>query len=179
MLPCPVLAPRIAKPTYYFPLATSDKRPGDIHSQEDCIMSDHVNHPTHYTSHPSDIEIIEMTRSMLTCEGNMFKYVSRADLKGDATDNLLKAKKYNEFADDVEIRSLQIANQFKLARFVAAEPNPLKATLFRLIGGQSYRPERRDAIDYLLDMLIRDAKAAKKFGLEGLITENLFLRAFP
>ena len=28
-----VLAPRIAKPTYFFPLASSDKRPGDIHSQ--------------------------------------------------------------------------------------------------------------------------------------------------
>jgi hypothetical protein len=132
-------------------------------------MSDHVNHPTHYTSHPSGIEIIEMTRSMLTCEGNMFKYVSRADLKGDATDNLLKAKKYNEFADDVEISSLQIANQFKLARFVAAEPNPVKATLFRLIGGQAYSPERRDAIDYLLDMLITDAEAAEEAKFNELV----------
>lgn len=58
-------------------------------------MNDNVNHPKHYTSHPSGIEVIEITEHMNFCLGNVIKYVLRADLKHeDATTDLEKARWY-------------------------------------------------------------------------------------
>lgn len=50
---------------------------------------DNVNHPEHYTSHPSGIECIEVTRHYCFSIGNAIKYLWRAGLKKDAslTDN--------------------------------------------------------------------------------------------
>jgi hypothetical protein len=47
-------------------------------------MNDPVNHPSHYTSHPSGIEVIQITEHMNFCLGNSVKYILRAGLK-DAT----------------------------------------------------------------------------------------------
>ena len=47
------------------------------HTQED----DPVNHPSHYTSHPSGIEAIEITRHMSFNLGNAMKYLWRNGLK--------------------------------------------------------------------------------------------------
>lgn len=54
-------------------------------------MSDQVNHPSHYTSHPSGIECIQVTEHMGFNLGNAIKYVWRADLKADALEDLRKA----------------------------------------------------------------------------------------
>ena len=43
--------------------------------------NDVVNHPKHYTSHPSKIECIQVTRHMGFNLGNAMKYIWRADLK--------------------------------------------------------------------------------------------------
>ena len=56
--------------------------------------SDPVNHPAHYTSHPSGIECIEVTRHMGFNLGNALKYIWRADLKGNALEDLKKARWY-------------------------------------------------------------------------------------
>jgi hypothetical protein len=50
---------------------------------------DNVNHPEHYTSHPSGIECIEIARCYPFSIGNAIKYLWRAGLKKDAslTDN--------------------------------------------------------------------------------------------
>ena len=53
---------------------------------------DLVNHPDHYTSHPSGIECIQITEHMGFCLGSAFKYIWRADLKDDAIQDLKKAK---------------------------------------------------------------------------------------
>lgn len=45
--------------------------------------SDAVNHPKHYTSHPSGVECIEITEHMNFNVGNAFKYLWRAGLKSD------------------------------------------------------------------------------------------------
>lgn len=45
------------------------------------ITVDQVNHPTHYTAHPSGIEAIEITRHMNFNLGNAIKYIWRAGLK--------------------------------------------------------------------------------------------------
>jgi hypothetical protein len=57
-------------------------------------MGDNVNHPKHYTSHPSGIEAIEVTQHYNFCVGNALKYLWRAGLKGDAVEDLKKAVWY-------------------------------------------------------------------------------------
>lgn len=47
------------------------------------IKEDLVNHPKHYTSHPSGIECIDITRHYCFDIGNAIKYLWRAGLKVD------------------------------------------------------------------------------------------------
>lgn len=63
---------------------------------------DLVNHPPHYTSHPSGIECIEITRHMGFNLGNAFKYIWRADLKGQSIQDLEKAIFY--LKDEISLR---------------------------------------------------------------------------
>ena len=57
-------------------------------------MSDPVNSPSHYTSHPSGIQCIQITEHMGFCLGNAMKYIWRADLKGNDIEDLRKAIYY-------------------------------------------------------------------------------------
>jgi len=57
-------------------------------------MNDPVNHPSHYTSHPSGVEVIQITEHMNFCLGNAVKYILRADHKGNAVQDLEKAAWY-------------------------------------------------------------------------------------
>ena len=52
---------------------------------------DNVNHPKHYTSHPSGIEAIQITEHMNFCLGNAVKYILRCDMKGAPMEDLHKA----------------------------------------------------------------------------------------
>jgi hypothetical protein len=58
--------------------------------------ADTVNHPTHYTEHPSGVECIQITEHMGFNLGNAFKYIWRCDLKRDAVEDLRKAVWYVE-----------------------------------------------------------------------------------
>lgn len=55
---------------------------------------DPVNHPKHYTNHPSGIECITITEHMSFNLGNALKYIWRSDLKHDAIEDLKKARWY-------------------------------------------------------------------------------------
>lgn len=57
-------------------------------------MNDPVNHPKHYTSHPSGVECIEITEHLNFCIGNAIKYLWRAGLKGEQVEDLRKARWY-------------------------------------------------------------------------------------
>lgn len=57
---------------------------------------DAVQHPKHYTSHPSGVECIEITEHMGFNLGNALKYIWRCDLKADAIEDLKKAVWYIE-----------------------------------------------------------------------------------
>jgi len=57
-------------------------------------MTDLVNHPPHYTSHPSGVECIQVVEHMKFCLGNAIKYIWRADLKGNDIEDLEKAAFY-------------------------------------------------------------------------------------
>lgn len=69
-------------------------------------MTDMVNHPPHYTNHPSGIEVIEITEHMNFCLGNAIKYILRSDQKGRQIEDLKKAAWYI----DREINRLEKLN---------------------------------------------------------------------
>lgn len=56
--------------------------------------SDPVNHPKHYTSHPSGIECITVTEHMNFNLGNAVKYIWRGEDKGNHLQDLQKARWY-------------------------------------------------------------------------------------
>ena len=64
--------------------------------------NDNIQHPKHYTSHPSGIECIQITRHMGFNLGNAIKYIWRADLKNDALEDLEKAIWY--LLDEIQKR---------------------------------------------------------------------------
>jgi hypothetical protein len=58
----------------------------------DINFPDAVNHPAHYTAHPSGVECIQVTEHFNFCLGNAIKYIWRAGLKSkDPTEDLEKA----------------------------------------------------------------------------------------
>jgi hypothetical protein len=63
-------------------------------TEELVAKHDPVNHPKHYTGHPSGVECIQITEHMGFCLGNAVKYIWRADLKNDAVEDLKKAEWY-------------------------------------------------------------------------------------
>ena len=60
------------------------------------MAEDLVNHPYHYTSHPSGVECITVTEHMSFNVGNAVKYLWRAGLKGVTLQDLEKARWYVE-----------------------------------------------------------------------------------
>ena len=66
------------------------------------MSHDPVNHPKHYTSHPSGVECIQITRHMGFNLGNAMKYIWRANLKYNAIEDLEKAVFY--LKDEIEKR---------------------------------------------------------------------------
>jgi hypothetical protein len=55
---------------------------------------DSVNSPAHYRAYP--VEVIELTEHLNFCLGNVVKYVLRCDHKGNALEDLRKARWYLE-----------------------------------------------------------------------------------
>lgn len=55
---------------------------------------DPVNHPKHYTSHPSGVECIMITEHYGFNLGNVIKYLWRAEEKGAPLEDLKKARWY-------------------------------------------------------------------------------------
>lgn len=68
-----------------------------LYEYDDVIQAeveDVVAHPSHYTSHPSGIETIEITKHESFLRGNVLKYVLRAPYKGRELEDLQKAAQY-------------------------------------------------------------------------------------
>ncbi len=68
-------------------------------------MTDNVNHPSHYNSHPSGIECIQVTRHLNFNVGNAIKYLWRAGIK-DETKHIEDIKKAIWYLQD-EIKRLE------------------------------------------------------------------------
>lgn len=67
--------------------------------------TDNINRPKHYTSHPSGVECIEITRHMNFNLGNVVKYLWRNGLK-DANPSIQDLKKAAWYLND-EIQKLE------------------------------------------------------------------------
>lgn len=61
--------------------AVTSCRASDCKASEE---NDPVNHPVHYTSHPSGVECIDIAKWYDFCIGNTIKYIWRAGLKKSA-----------------------------------------------------------------------------------------------
>jgi hypothetical protein len=61
---------------------------------QDRLKNNPVDHPAHYTSHPSGIEAIEVCGEMGFCLGNAFKYLFRMENKWNPLEDLKKARWY-------------------------------------------------------------------------------------
>lgn len=77
-----------------------------IPNQTSMKKTDPVNHPAHYTKHPSGVECIDVTEWMNFNKGNAMKYIWRAGDKGDEIEDLRKAAWYL----DREIKRLMRLN---------------------------------------------------------------------
>lgn len=61
-------------------------------------MSDPVNHPAHYTQHPSGVECVAIAEGFSFSLGNAIKYIWRAGLKSkNPAEDLRKARQYLAF----------------------------------------------------------------------------------
>ncbi len=60
-----------------------------------------IDHPKHYTSHPSGFECIQIARWFGFNLGNVIKYLWRAPLKGASVEDLRKAAWY--LADEIRM----------------------------------------------------------------------------
>jgi hypothetical protein len=60
------------------------------------MITDKINNPPHYTSHPSGVECVEIAEGFSFNIGNAIKYLWRADEKGAPLDDLKKAGWYIE-----------------------------------------------------------------------------------
>lgn len=67
-------------------------------------QDDVVNHPKHYTVHPSGVECIQITEHMNFCLGNAMKYIWRA---GDKHETPLEDLKKARWYIDREIQRLE------------------------------------------------------------------------
>ena len=70
------------------------------------MSHDPVNHPKHYTSHPSGVECIQSTRHMGFNLGNAVKYIWRCDLKRNSVEDLEKAIFYLQ--DEIKLRKTPV-----------------------------------------------------------------------
>ena len=77
------------------------------------MRNDPVNSPSHYTSHPSGIECIQITEHMGFLLGNTVKYIWRADLKhGSSVQDLEKAVWY--LKREIKKRKKEVARSPKV-----------------------------------------------------------------
>lgn len=86
------------------------------------MSNDPVNHPKHYTAHPSGVECIQITEHMGFSLGNAVKYIWRADLKNDAVEDLKKARWYID--REISLRERKSSLENHMLSDPRADSNP-------------------------------------------------------
>lgn len=101
---------------------------------------DPVHHPSHYCSHPSGIECIEITRLLSFDTGNAVKYVWRRGEKGNPVQDLDKSLFYLDDARDRAPHQRHVTRRARklLLRAANTEPDPLTAVFYRAVADQRW-----------------------------------------
>lgn len=120
-------------------------------------MSDAVNHPAHYTAHPSGIEAIEICEHLDFCLGNAVKYLFRAGLKDPVLQDLQKSAWYLRRAQVHGTPPLRIALAYEV---IKAEPegSVLRDVLQHLV------PADMPRIDLALARVEREIERVREGG---------------
>lgn len=116
-------------------------------------LPDMVNHPPHYTAHPSGLEAIEVTRDMSFCVGNAVKYFWRSAAKNGAEDYRKAAWYLDEamrHADPVYITTTPHTTQRRLHLVAASETDPHRVRFFSAVR-DGLLHEAKEAVTALLD----------------------------
>ncbi len=72
-------------------------------------MTDPVEHPKHYASHPSGIECIQVVAHLPFLRGNAMKYLWRAGLKGETAEATIQDLRKAAWYINREIENLKKA----------------------------------------------------------------------
>lgn len=103
---------------------------------QETVTNDPVNHPKHYTNHPSGVECIQVTEHMGFNLGNAVKYIWRCDLKLDAIEDLKKAEFYIK---------REIEKREKAAKEAAKAAHPSSGNITKtVVFNASVAPETAD-----------------------------------
>ncbi|MFW0120307.1 DUF3310 domain-containing protein [Rothia sp. P5764] len=73
-------------------------------------MTDLINHPPHYTQHPSGIESIKIAQMGGFNLGNAIKYLYRHEHKGDPISDLKKARFYLQRLTELDAIQIELIN---------------------------------------------------------------------
>ena len=128
---------------------------------------DVVNSPAHYTSHPSGVECIIVTKRLPFALANVIKYVWRSDLKNGLED-LEKARKYLSWVESVDLFSV-----FNVRHYY-----PSDTTLRKIIKSDPENHTLRHLLTVLMSVRKHDITDARnhlsmaKASLEALIKEQ-------
>ena len=128
---------------------------------------DLVNNPTHYTSHPSGVECINVIKPVPFALANVIKYVWRSDLKNGLED-LKKAQKYLSWVESVDL----------FAVFNVRHYYPSDTTLRKIIKSDPENHTLRHLLMVLMLVRKHDITGARnhmsmaKASLQSLIEEN-------
>jgi len=132
--------------------------------EEPSGSTDMVNHPPHYTGHPSGVECIEVAEHLPFCLGNAFKYLFRRDAKGNPLENIEKAiwyvNRHNETYPDKP--ELPEEAREALGMVVVHEPHPFSTAMLLIAG-----PSQCGGYDACIAMLEQEA-ARLRSGAEPL-----------
>ncbi len=102
-------------------------------------MNDAIN-PSHYKSHPSGVEAIEVCQHLDFCLGNAVKYLWRAGKKGDFVQDLEKSAWY--FRRTIENRKVGHGSPIRSV--------PNTAALTQVIASESEGSVLRDVLDLVV-----------------------------
>jgi len=124
-------------------------------AEQPSATTDMVNHPPHYTGHPSGVECIEVAEHLPFCLGNAFKYLFRRDAKGNPVENIEKAIWYVNRHNETYPAKAELPADAReaLGEIVVHEPHPFGACMLIIAG-----PEQCGAYDTCMEMLKSEAE---------------------
>ncbi|WID41954.1 DUF3310 domain-containing protein [Pseudomonas phage PG1] len=126
--------------------------------------ADMVNHPPHYTGHPSGVECIEVAEHLPFCLGNAFKYLFRRDAKGNPLENIEKAIWYVNRHNETYPEKPELPEDVReaLGMVVVHEPHPFSTAMLLIAS-----PSQCGGYDACITMLEQEA-ARLRSGAEPL-----------